>query len=520
MGSALLGGGVVASAYELARPGSVGFVGSRWGAPGGDEDGGDGFDSRGDSSEGTAGGATDGDPAAAGDPLLPLFRQPDPTGTYAAFPPVFAPLVPFDAAAKEEYAKHAVITSLAVVVRERADRESPMAGIVRSGTRLRVKAEPAFGGGCGKGWYAVFPKGWLCRDAGLAVGDEPPEDGIVRIPAPELAASLPYEYWRVKDLMTPFFHRLPSYTEQDRADGAGRIWYGKQGTKPMPTHPAERPDEVPAVVKEYMNAGYYITKAGEEEKLKRRFVRTLRGTYVRKYQLHQRPPPKFQGQLVTGSQPLPVYFIRREIPYETRESETSDVLVKSDDIPKRLSLATFERRFHLGNKQYYEDADGRLMRAYAVSKAAKIKRPTGLAGNEKWIHVDLSEQTLVAYDGDRPVFVTLVSTGKEPGMTPTGVFRVQTKHIATSMRDQPSEEEAYSIEDVPWTQYFHANVALHGAFWHAGFGLVRSHGCVNLSPADARWLFGYTDPPVPDGWHSVTSETLSGPEGTAIVVTD
>jgi lipoprotein-anchoring transpeptidase ErfK/SrfK len=105
-------------------------------------------------------------------------------------------------------------------------------------------------------------------------------------------------------------------------------------------------------------------------------------------------------------------------------------------------------------------------------------------------------------------------------MTPVGLFRVETKHTATSMRDQPQEEEAYSIEDVPWTQYFHANVALHGAFWHAGFGTERSHGCVNLSPADARWLFGFTRPVLPAGWHSVAQKTLGSGEGTAIYVTE
>ena len=79
--------------------------------------------------------------------------------------------------------------------------------------------------------------------------------------------------------------------------------------------------------------------------------------------------------------------------------------------------------------------------------------------------------------------------------------------------------EAYSIDDVPWTQYFSGSVALHGAFWHAGFGQVRSHGCVNLSPYDARWLFGFTAPALPPEWHAV-SPTKGTPKGTSIVVTE
>lgn len=62
---------------------------------------------------------------------------------------------------------------------------------------------------------------------------------------------------------------------------------------------------------------------------------------------------------------------------------------------------------------------------------------------------------------------------------------------------------AYSIENVPWVMYFRDSFALHGAFWHSGLGAVRSHGCVNLSPDDARWLFHWTSPTLPDGWHAV-----------------
>jgi lipoprotein-anchoring transpeptidase ErfK/SrfK len=50
-------------------------------------------------------------------------------------------------------------------------------------------------------------------------------------------------------------------------------------------------------------------------------------------------------------------------------------------------------------------------------------------------------------------------------------------------------------------QYFERGYALHAAYWHDGFGAPRSHGCINLSPPDARWLFQFTDPPVPEKWH-------------------
>jgi hypothetical protein len=59
----------------------------------------------------------------------------------------------------------------------------------------------------------------------------------------------------------------------------------------------------------------------------------------------------------------------------------------------------------------------------------------------------------------------------------------------------------FEVEEVPWTMYYWGSFALHGAYWHDDFGQVRSHGCTNLAPADARWLFEWSSPSVPDGWH-------------------
>lgn len=462
-------------------------------------------------------GGREGEPEAE----RPPWMQPDEAGHFVSFPPIFeGEPAPLDAEAEAAYPAHGLVTSLAVVVRERADLESPVIGVLHAGTRLRTDKERTFGGGCEQGWNKVFPRGWICRLAGLRVEDSPPAGSfVVASVQPDVEQALPYEYWRVKDEMTPFFHRLPTFNEQDQADTAGAAWYAKHSREPMPTDPSQRPDDVPAVVKEYMNAGYYVTKGGEEVRMERRFLRTLRGQYARKYQLKPKESPEFRGQVLGGKTDLPVYFIVREMPLMKREAEGSDVLIESDQTPERLSTHPFVDQVHLGNKVYYVDADGLLMRGYAVGKAAKLKRPPSVAPDERWVHIDLSEQVLVAYDGDRPMFATLVSTGKEPGMTPVGVHRVQTKLVAASMRDQPVEEEAYSIDDVPWTQYFSGSVALHGAFWHAGFGQVRSHGCVNLSPHDARWLFGFTEPALPPEWHAV-SPTKGTPKGSTIVVTE
>ncbi len=76
---------------------------------------------------------------------------------------------------------------------------------------------------------------------------------------------------------------------------------------------------------------------------------------------------------------------------------------------------------------------------------------------------------------------------------------------------------SYELRDVPWIQYFAAGYALHGAYWHDVFGVPRSHGCINLSPIDARLVFQWTDPPVPPGFHGINTGSDFG-QGTAVFI--
>ena len=144
-------------------------------------------------------------------------------------------------------------------------------------------------------------------------------------------------------------------------------------------------------------------------------------------------------------------------------------------------------------------AGGGWMRAEDLRVPRVFPRPPGVGPTERWLDVDLGSQTLVAYEGDRPVFATLVSAGiGAPGSalaTPPGVFRIRSKHRAASMDNlEHTGVVPYSYEDIPLVQYFTERVALHAALWHQRFGRPASHGCINLSPADAERLFDFTSP--------------------------
>jgi hypothetical protein len=145
------------------------------------------------------------------------------------------------------------------------------------------------------------------------------------------------------------------------------------------------------------------------------------------------------------------------------------------------------------------DAEGYVHSEY-IRVVTMAARPSGIAADERWIAVDRAEQTIAAYEGDRMVFASLVSTGLPQWQTPDGLFRIWLKRRVGDMTGgTPDGAYYYLVEDVPWTMYFDGPYALHAAYWHDDFGYEHSRGCVNLSPHDARWLFDWTAGQVPSG---------------------
>jgi lipoprotein-anchoring transpeptidase ErfK/SrfK len=113
-------------------------------------------------------------------------------------------------------------------------------------------------------------------------------------------------------------------------------------------------------------------------------------------------------------------------------------------------------------------------------------RPGTVQLNDRWIDVDLSSQTVFAMQGDQVVNRFLVSTGRWPTVTVTGIYRVYVKYRAADMSG-----DDYYLPDVPYVMYFYKGYGLHGTYWHNNFGVPMSHGCVNLRTPDAGWLFDW-----------------------------
>jgi lipoprotein-anchoring transpeptidase ErfK/SrfK len=114
----------------------------------------------------------------------------------------------------------------------------------------------------------------------------------------------------------------------------------------------------------------------------------------------------------------------------------------------------------------------------------------------RWIDVDLTAQTLTAYEGRTALRATSISTGRSHTPTPVGIYRIYVKFRFDDMRGP-----GYYLRDVPYTMYFHRGYGIHGTYWHSNFGQQMSHGCVNLPTAEAKWLFNWAEVGTPVSIH-------------------
>ncbi|MGE5222315.1 MAG: L,D-transpeptidase [Omnitrophica WOR_2 bacterium] len=117
--------------------------------------------------------------------------------------------------------------------------------------------------------------------------------------------------------------------------------------------------------------------------------------------------------------------------------------------------------------------------------------------DQKRIEVNLKQQRLAVYEYNRVIFETEISSGIRYMETPEGDFHIMRKHPSKHMGDGglTSDLRAYELVGVPWDSFFHpSGIAFHGTYWHDNFGYPMSHGCINMRPDDARWLFRWSLP--------------------------
>jgi hypothetical protein len=142
----------------------------------------------------------------------------------------------------------------------------------------------------------------------------------------------------------------------------------------------------------------------------------------------------------------------------------------------------------------------------------------GLALADKRIEVRLSDQMVMAYEKNNLVFATRAATGGRlrsgTYTTPDGEFTTFHKRPTRHMAAGDIAASGFDLPGVPWVLYItKSGISFHGTYWHNDFGRPRSHGCINLTPQAAKWLFRWTMPTVP-----IDKEFVYGFEGTQVEI--
>jgi hypothetical protein len=156
----------------------------------------------------------------------------------------------------------------------------------------------------------------------------------------------------------------------------------------------------------------------------------------------------------------------------------------------RYTLVNIYSTVMVDGWRWYQIGEKQWVKQTQVAKYLPVERFNEI-DTERWISIDLYEQVLIAYNGNTPFFATLISSGLPQWETNEGLFHVYVRYPRTVMSGAEGREDFYYLEEVPWTMYFDKDIAVHGSYWHDGYGYRRSHGCVNASITDANLLYNW-----------------------------
>ncbi|MSP24910.1 MAG: hypothetical protein EXR75_07025 [Myxococcales bacterium] len=422
----------------------------------------------------------------------------------------------------------------------RPDARGRVLGIMRVGFSVALKDERLVAGqNCPGGFFAIEPRGYVCRDRTVTLEQDTPflRNNAITMPR---AGDHPYDY--ALSSGAPMYARLPTRAEARRAEGR----YGAAGVH-VPLAAMSRNHErlatVEPIAPEHPVPGFLaLGLTAKEEPPLSLLVRTIPHgsmlSYARAFEADGRtwllaadltvvPADRVRrfvrsaspGVLLGGDVTLPLGWFRGSPKPAYRMRDDATFERSGDEWAPSSYVALSGTRAVSGARSFHETRELRggvalwldASDASIVDRAAA--RPFGVAEGETWIAVSISRGTLVAYDDLVPVFSTLVSPGKggisraggdnvRDATTPLGRYRITFKDRANTMSSDTRADRNF-IADVPFTQYFAAPFALHGAYWHDRLGEAVSAGCVNAALGDARWLFEWSEPKLPEGWHGV-----------------
>lgn len=417
-------------------------------------------------------------------------------------------------------------------------------GYLRAGAIVDRRGPAIENDGCRGGWYRINPRGFVCVGKGATLDLNHP---VLRAAkrGPIRGEGFPYTYALAGEHAPYLYFKLPSAAQMREIEGeyqsraARFLWSTRNDAGLSWLSIAEQPPEFlrqgQALTKPYgsesglrrevhagqaaRDSGFALTESFEWEQ--RAFGVTTELDVIPLDRVEPVKQHPFQGVELSPDEQLPALRVTAHWVnvYPVDEQGKTG---KPRALPRRSIIKLSGNKRTIGGVTHWETSAGEVIPGVGVEVIkARTSFPSVATGDRKWIDVSLKDQVLVAYEGRKPVYVTLVSTGAgglgDPDKTTAtvqGTFMIYAKHVSATMNGDEDKADSFSLRDVPFVQYFHKGYALHGAYWHDEFGRWRSHGCVNLSGRDSAWLFEWTDPPVPKDWHMV----LNKERGTVVVI--
>ncbi len=232
----------------------------------------------------------------------------------------------------------------------------------------------------------------------------------------------------------------------------------------------------------------YVTMIDSATSGGRTFVRTMDGGWVEATPFYSWP--KWQGLEFYATPQNDFGWTINPTPSYTQPSFAAPQTGKQYD--KYVEFQIYQVVEAEGYK-WYEAGPGEWIPSLKSRRlAVDTTAPEGV-DNNRWISIDLDNQTLAAYEDGKLVFAALVATGSGELYSDPGLYYIYEKRELEQMQGSYTSDRSdfYSLEGVPWTMYYNHAQAIHGIYWPALLGFTQSHGCVNMFPGDAHWLYNW-----------------------------
>ena len=224
------------------------------------------------------------------------------------------------------------------------------------------------------------------------------------------------------------------------------------------------------------------------------------GEYVFEDDIQVAQVSDFQGVETTRQPKRPFGWVVQEVsPSKVPDGEPNP---NFEELPRFTFVEIYDVVLGEDDWLWYDIGDGRWAKQTYFSIVNVDPRPEAVGVDEFWVEVDLFEQTFAAYEGDRLVYATLISSGLNRWPTNEGLFQVWDRFKEYKMSGAEGKADYYYLEDIPYIMYFDDlnGIALHGTYWHDRFGFKHSHGCVNMPIKDAEWTFNWSAEAPNDLW--------------------